>query len=201
MKIKIAAYKSPTSSLNSSEPKSMHPRIVGGRTLDTRLIAAEIQHKCTVTEADIAAVLNALAQAIGQCLTDGQSINLEGIGSFVPVPAFNRKIYEGERYSGADVTMKQIHFAPAHELLQKVRYEAEFERVRATHSRKLLPDEAYIKLLPYLQEHGTIDVDAAVALLSVKRDKAYRLLGDLTRQGKLTCGKVHGTNYYRLLEA
>ncbi len=201
MKIKISAYKSPTSSLNTSDPKSMHPRIVGSRTLDTRQIAADIQHRCTVTEADIAAVLSALAQSIGQSLTDGQSINLKGIGSFVPVPAFTRKIYEGERYSGADVTMKQIHFAPAHELLQKVKYGAEFERVRTTHSPSLLPGEAYLKLEAYLREHGTVDVDAAAALLAVKRDKAYRLLTDLTRRNKLTREKIHCANYYRLFEA
>lgn len=198
MKIKITAYKSPTSPLDSSEPKSMHPRIVGGRTLDTRQIAEEIQHRCTVTEPDIAAVLSALAQSIEQSLTDGQSVNLKGIGTFVPVPAFTRKVYEGERYTGADVTIKQVHFAPSHELLQKVRYEAEFERVRATHSSSLLPSEAYHKLEAHLREHDSIDVEAACALLSVKRDKAYRLLTDLTRQCKLTRQKVHGTNYYSL---
>lgn len=201
MKIKITAYKSPTSRLNSSEPKSMHPRIVGGRTLDTQQIAEEIQHRCTVTQPDIAAVLSALAQSIKQSLTDGQSINLKGIGTFVPVPAFTRKVYEGERYTGADATIKQIHFAPAHELLQTVRYEAEFKRVRTAHSRHLLPGEAYLKLEAYLREHGTVDVDAASALLSVKRDKAYRLLTDLMRRNKLTCQKVHGTNYYRLFDA
>lgn len=196
MKIKIDAHKSPSSRLNSSEPKSMHPRIVGSRTLDTHQIAAEIQDMCTVTHVDIEAVLSALAESIRQNLVNGQSVRLNGIGSFTVVPTFNRKVLEGERFTGADVSVKQIHFAPDHELLQRVKYEAKFEKTRSTHSQSLLPDEAYLQVEAYLLEHDTIDVDAAAALLSVKRSKAYRLLTELAEQGKLTRQKLHGTNYY-----
>lgn len=201
MKIKIDAHKSPSSRLNASEPKSMHPRIVGSRTIDTRQIATEIQKMCTVTHVDIEAVLSALAQSLRQNLVEGQSVRLGGIGTFTLVPTFNRKVMEGERYTGADVGVKQIHFAPDHTLLQSIKHEAQFEKTRSTHSRSLLLGEAYLLIESYLQEHDTIDVDTAAILFSVKRDKAYRLLTELVERNKITRQKVHGTNFYRLFGA
>lgn len=198
MKIKIEAYKSPASRLNNNEPKSMHPRIISPHTVRSNDIAMQIQNACTLTQVDIQAVLSALAESIASNLTAGHSIQLDGIGTLSIVPAFSKPIYEGDRYTGADVEVKQINFTPDHQLLKTVRFESRFEKGHTTHSPQISLGDAFLLISKYLQEHESVDSETAMKLLSTKRDKTYRLLRELVNRNKLVLNKVHGINYYAL---
>lgn len=58
--------------------------VVLGEPVGLRKIIAEIEEKCTLTQADIVAVLYALESAVSQHLRNGQSVRFGTLGSFRP---------------------------------------------------------------------------------------------------------------------
>lgn len=59
-----------------------HARAVTVGSADTKKIAKYISQSCTLTEADVQAVLTALPGAMAHYMSAGLSINLQGLGSF-----------------------------------------------------------------------------------------------------------------------
>lgn len=58
--------------------------VVLGEPVGLRKIIAEIEEKCTLTQADIVAVLYALESAVSKHLLAGQSVRFGTLGSFRP---------------------------------------------------------------------------------------------------------------------
>lgn len=58
------------------------PQPAGGQTIDVKEISRRIEGMCTVTKADVAAVLQALESVIGTALAQGDSVRLGTLGSF-----------------------------------------------------------------------------------------------------------------------
>ena len=58
--------------------------VVLGEPVGLRKIIAEIEEKCTLTQADIVAVLYALESAVSKHLLNGQSVRFGTLGSFRP---------------------------------------------------------------------------------------------------------------------
>lgn len=53
-----------------------------GRPVTTGQVAKRIASRCTVTQADVAAVLSALSEVMGDFMAEGKSVKLDGIGYF-----------------------------------------------------------------------------------------------------------------------
>lgn len=58
------------------------PQPAGGQTIDVKEISRRIEGMCTVTKADVAAVLQALESVVGAALAQGDSVRLGTLGSF-----------------------------------------------------------------------------------------------------------------------
>ena len=58
--------------------------VVLGEPVGLRAIVKEIEEKCTLTQADIVAVLYALESAVSKHLLNGQSVRFGTLGSFRP---------------------------------------------------------------------------------------------------------------------
>lgn len=58
------------------------PQPAGGQTIDVKEISRRIESMCTVTKADVAAVLQALENVVGAALAQGDSVRLGTLGSF-----------------------------------------------------------------------------------------------------------------------
>ena len=79
MKYKVVERKKP-----GTQDFKYYGTIVLGESVGLRKIIAEIEEKCTLTQADIVAVLYALESAVSKHLLAGQSVRFGTLGSFRP---------------------------------------------------------------------------------------------------------------------
>ena len=81
MAAKYDFYKTPVSKDSTKRPR-FHARIVSSGTIDTDDLAKRIHGRCTVTPADVAAVLISLSEVTAEYLREGKRVHIDGLGVF-----------------------------------------------------------------------------------------------------------------------
>ena len=96
---------------NSPTKGMIYGRAVVNSVVRTSAIAKKITERCTVTEPDILAVINALETEIAANIAEGNKVVLDGFGSFKlgirTSPAVNAK-----KFTEANIKNKYIIFSP-----------------------------------------------------------------------------------------
>ena len=80
MAIQYDFYRNPNSEGTNKE--RYHARVVSSGQVSTDQLAKEINHECSLTPADIKAVLVSLSDKLARHLSEGRKVYLEGIGHF-----------------------------------------------------------------------------------------------------------------------
>ena len=94
---------------------------------DIRAISDRIQAMCTVTRADVMAVLVALEGAVSDCLANGEIVRLGDLGS-LQVSISSEGANEPKEFNTSFITKTRILFRPG-ETLSHMQQELRFERV------------------------------------------------------------------------
>lgn len=89
----------------------VHPRIHFNGSVDTQQISRMIQQSCSLTKADVTAVLAALSEIVGRELADGKRVHLCGLGYFYPTLTTTRPVCATYKGKGNKVVLKSIRFA------------------------------------------------------------------------------------------
>lgn len=115
---------------NSKTKGKIYGRAVVDGVIDTKEIARKINKRCTLTEPDIIAVINALETEIGYGLSDGKRVVLDGFGSFkvglTTTPADSAK-----KFTSANIKGMHVIFLPATEMEQGKRVKNMLKGVKA----------------------------------------------------------------------
>lgn len=115
---------------NSKTEGKVYGRAVVDGVIDTKEIAGKISKRCTLTEPDIIAVINALETEIGYGLADGKRVVLDGFGSFkvglTTTPADSAK-----KFTSANIKGMHVIFLPATEMEQGKRVKNMLKGVKA----------------------------------------------------------------------
>lgn len=115
---------------NSKTKGKVYGRAVVDGVIDTKEIAGKISKRCTLTEPDIIAVINALETEIGYGLADGKRVVLDGFGSFkvglTTTPADSAK-----KFTSANIKGMHVIFLPATEMEQGKRVKNMLRNVKA----------------------------------------------------------------------
>ena len=115
---------------NSKTKGKVYGRAVVDGVIDTKEIARKINKRCTLTEPDIIAVINALETEIGYGLSDGKRVVLDGFGSFkvglTTTPADSAK-----KFTSANIKGMHVIFLPATEMEQGKRVKNMLKGVKA----------------------------------------------------------------------
>lgn len=115
---------------NSKTEGKVYGRAVVDGVIDTKEIARKINKRCTLTEPDIIAVINALETEIGYGLADGKRVVLDGFGSFkvglTTTPADSAK-----KFTSANIKGMHVIFLPATEMEQGKRVKNMLKGVKA----------------------------------------------------------------------
>lgn len=115
---------------NSKTKGKVYGRAVVDGVIDTKEIARKINKRCTLTEPDIIAVINALETEIGYGLSDGKRVVLDGFGSFkvglTTTPADSAK-----KFTSANIKGMHVIFLPATEMEQGKRVKNMLRNVKA----------------------------------------------------------------------
>ena len=115
---------------NSKTEGKVYGRAVVDGVIDTKEIAGKISKRCTLTEPDIIAVINALETEISYGLADGKRVVLDGFGSFkvglTTTPADSAK-----KFTSANIKGMHVIFLPATEMEQGKRVKNMLKGVKA----------------------------------------------------------------------
>ena len=165
--------------------KTYHPRVVSFGSISTDKLAQEIQETCTLTRADVKAVLVSLADKMAQYLSHGQKIHLDGIGYIGMSLQCKKKICNKEDMKHAPVMFKAITFRADEELKRKMRrVKLERSPIRQ-HSAEISEEGINQKLTEHFMENAIITRSQFQDLCHLCESTAYRHIKRLMEEGKL----------------
>ena len=101
---------------------------------DIRTLSDRIELMCTVTRADIMAVLVALESSVKECLSNGEIVRLGDLGS-LQMSLSSRGAASMEQFSANMIEKSRILFRPG-ETLQDMQKTLRFERVEPRPKKK-----------------------------------------------------------------
>ena len=197
MKIKFDAFEVANSPLHKVGAYYSRPVIIRPQTITAEDIAETATVETSLTTVDINAVITSLSQNLYRQLLNGNTVHIEGIGTFKLALKFENPTMPHELIKATDVQISGINFTPDHKLLAALRHNASFERKPAQRSNVVTEGEAVIALRAYFAE-GYLHIRSYefMRMLGLKYGRAITLLNTLVSKNKLTVSKVGQTNYY-----
>lgn len=187
-------YRNP-SSVNSKKQPRLHARVVTHGTIGSDIIAKDIQACCSLTTADVKAVLTALQDTLVHHLKEGRRVHLEGLG-FFQITLSCPPVRSSKEIRAESIRFKSVAFRPE-QALRKRLHSTPFERVREKrHSRPLTEAEIDERLTLFFAEHTSLTRQRFQSLCGLTRTTALRRLKALIDSGKLQKSGYSRYPYY-----
>lgn len=186
MAVQYDFYKNP-SPKDSKKRVRYHARVVPYGTVDTNKLAQRIHSRCTVTPADVKAVLSSLSDVVIEELKDGNRIHIEGLG-YLQITLECPPIQSTKEIRAESIRFKSVAFRSEAELRKRLRI-ARFERApHKNHSSGLVAGGRLDALLAgYFATHDRITRIGFQTLCGFTRTMANRRLKELRETGKIDC--------------
>ena len=162
----------------------VYARPVLTSTVTTEKVAAIIQERCSLTEGDVIATLNALGSVLGEKLRDGHRVHLDGIGYFsVSLECLDIETRKDMR---ADkVRIKSVKFRADKELKgQVMQTKAQRSKFRS-HSARLTDEEVDRRLAEHFKENNVMTRRDFQNICQVKKGVAFKHIARLLEEGKI----------------
>lgn len=183
MPIKFDLYTNPEK--EGVTTSRLHAKVITNGVVTTRNLSESINQKCTLTAADVRAVLAALNTELYNALSNGYIVHLEGIGRFSLslkcAPDVNP-----EYVNTSDISVKGIRFTPDKELsemFETVQFEHETDDSR--HSGNMELTEIIAKMDRYFAENQFMRRRDFEKLTGFNKSKAWRTLKVFVEDGTL----------------
>ena len=162
---------------------TMGVSVVSSRVVTTKEMADDINHASSVTQSDVAAVLQAVGQRIAEALLDGNRIEIDHVGTFSLTLTCGNKRKE-DHITSKDISVSRIAFTPCAELWHAMRG-ATIVSGGPTGNKKL-SDEVIVKRLEeYFATNDSISRSTFERVCECSRHTALTKLKELTEQGIL----------------
>ena len=159
----------PNNETDETEKTTIHARITLNGKVGTDEIRRKIQKRSSLTETDVSAVLDALSHVMGEELSEGRQVHLDGIGYFYPT----LKSEKGIKFR-ADRALKD---EVGNVKLKNFRHSG--------HSGKLSDVEIDMRLKAYFAEHQLMTRADFQRICGFMRSKAAEHLKRLNAEGKI----------------
>lgn len=182
MAIKFEFYRTPDT--EGTSKKRYYARVVNFRHVSTDALASSIQQRCTLTEADVHAVLVSPGQELAWHLKEGERVHVEGLGYFqVTLKCPETKNPKDTR--SRDVKVRTVRFRPDKRLLELMR-NAETERSDIRPHSAKCSDEKLEKLLAEFFGNGEVLTRQKLEdICGFTRSTAARVIKKLVEEGRL----------------
>lgn len=177
-------YENPVSP-DKPKKKRFHPRIIANGQTDTDELRSRIQSRCTLNEIDVAAVLDALSQVMGEELGQGRQVHLDGIGYFYPTLTATEEISANTPRRNTKVKLKGIQFRSDQKLKSSVGHIQLKQMKRNAHSPKLSEVEIDMRLKTYFIDHQIMQRSDFQDITGMVRSTAMIHIRRLRKEGKL----------------
>ena len=168
--------------------------VVNSKLTKTNELAEHINNACSVTESDIAAVLQALGKCVCEELLDGNRVELDHLGTFSLSLTCGRKKLE-DHVTKNDIRVKNILFTPCMEMKQAMRTANIVSG--GPNPNKQLSDEVILRrLAKYFEEHEFMQRRNFEAVCECSRYTATKKLKELVKEGKLRAMGAKNVRFY-----
>ena len=178
-------YENPQSSEQQGEENALHPRLRLNGKMSTAQLRARIQKRCTLTETDVIAVLDALSHAMGEELADGKQVHLDGIGYFYPTLTATEEIAADAPRRNMKIKLKAIRFRSDQKLKNSIGLIKVKQLKKNFHSSKLSEVEIDMLLKEYFSTHQMMQRRDFQSLCGMVRSTAMIHIRRICQEGKL----------------
>lgn len=170
---------------NQPDKKKLHARITYNGKIGTDYIRRKIQARCSLTETDVSAVLDALSHVMGEELADGRQVHLDGIGYFHPTLKCTGEVTAETKRKNTKVRLKGIKFRADQALKSEVG-DVKLKNIKHNgHSRKLSDVEIDMRLRTYFETHRVMTRPDFQSVCGFLKTKATVHLRRLKEEGKI----------------
>lgn len=170
---------------------TLHARAINKHTISTNELADLIADLSTFSSADVKGAIKAISERLYHCLSNSNSVCLDGIGTF-SVTLKSRPVENKKDIRSASVSFKNVEFRAAPELKHRLK-SARIERREGTTERKAYNDDTRQKrILWYIKNYGTINQTVAASINQCTRQKAKKDLEQLIEDNQIQkswCGR------------
>ena len=178
-------YENPKPSDKEQGEKTLHPRLKYNGSIGTDVLSRRIQERCSLTETDVTAVLDALSHILGEELADGKQVHLDGIGYFHPCLTSTEPVTIATKRKATKVKLKAIQFR-ADQALKNEFGILKVKSLRGELNFKQLTNEQIDRLLTgYFKTHQFMRRYDFQNLCGMARSTAMRHIRRLRDEGKL----------------
>ena len=168
--------------------------VVNSKLTTTKELAEYINFACSVTESDIAAVLQALGKCVCDELLDGNRVEIDYIGTFSLSLTCGRKKLE-DRVTKNDIRVKNILFTPCVEMKQAMRG-ADIVSGGPNPNKRLTDEVILRRLAKYFEEHEFMQRREFESVCECSRYTATKKLKELVKAGKLRAMGAKNVRFY-----
>lgn len=183
MSIKYDFYRNPNS--QGTDKKKYHARVVSNNRVSTDELAKEIQSECSLTIADVKAVLIALSGKLAKHLGEGSKVYLEGIGYFQVNLHCKEEVCTPNSVRSENVEFKSVSYRADNELKKHLRVQKVQRSKTKVHSQPMTEEETDRMLTDYFRTHEAITRRQFQTLCTQVKSTAHRILQKLVEEGKL----------------
>ena len=183
MTIEYDLYRNPNS--QGTNQTKYHARVVSGNRVSTRELAKEIQNECSLTIADVKAVLIALGDKLAKHLGDGDKVHIEGIGHFQVNLRCKEEVRTTHSVRSENIEFKSVSYRADNDLKKHLRTQKIQRSPTKTHSITMTEEETDRMLTGYFKTHETLTRRQFEILCSQVKSTAHRILRKLMEDGKL----------------
>lgn len=175
----------PTPQPKDSEETKYHARLVVRDTVTLDDIAQVIESRSSLRESDVLGAFIEFANVFRQELTKGNSVHIDGVGSF-RIKAESPEVHSPREMRAENIHCTGVVFTPEKDLLRQLKA-TRFEKVSETRRSQELSDaEIDSKLAEYFKTHDHITTLQLSSLCNLRRGTALRRLQKRVEEGKLT---------------
>lgn len=177
-------YENPGKSSEFQKSK-YHVRICNRQTVDTDNIVKAISKQCTLTPADIHAVIVAFQDEIAFQLQQGKIVHLDGLCQF-DISLKSRLDESSGKENGSDIVLKSVNINPDKKLTERVRKNlCHRVKSRGKHSDSISEIDIISVLTEHFKKKSTITRAEFQNQCSITKYMACIHINRLISEGKL----------------
>ena len=162
---------------------TMGVSVVSSRVVTTKEMADDINHASSVTQSDVAAVLQAVGQRIAEALLDGNRIEIDHVGTFSLTLTCGNKRKE-DYITSKDISVSRISFSPCAELWKQMR-RAQIVSGGPTGNKHLTDATIEKRLEEYFATNDSLSRSTFERICECSRHTALTKLKELVKAGRL----------------
>ena len=183
MAIEYDFYRNPNS--EGTNKKRYHARVVSNNRISTDDLAEEIQNECSLTIADVKAVLIALGDKLAKHLGEGDKVHIEGIGHFQVNLRCKEEVRTTRAIRSENIEFKSVSYRADNDLKKHLRKQKIQRSQTKIHSIPITEEEIDQALTKHFRTNETITRREFEILCTQMRSTAHRILQKLVVNGKL----------------